>query len=356
MLSDKLLLIRKPAWIGSINLKELNIGNANINLNFVSFHSGNQPKEMLGVVDLVYKGGLRISYGAVLNIGKTLRVPVEVLVHLESLSGRLYLSCPATLHTKWSGFFRTMPTVNVTVKVIVGGLSKSVEVTSLNKLHKFAQKTFLKQVELALVFPSRLRFFLPLAGRKSQLKSLRFNPELGGYQYVIPLDPSEIAQEKLKFKNPLEDRKDLVSTWEMKGSLRAELREFIVRRFFSVAVNLGYLKLLEQLTSPTVRVLGGLPQVEHVGHQQVYEHYKAFYLAFDDFEIQILGLAFDANGDITCRWRATGVHARSLWDIPASGKRVAIMALSQISFEPGQLRVVKVKTFHKLPLMTEVRK
>lgn len=37
---------------------------------------------------------LEKSYGGVLNIGKSLRVPVEVLVHLESLSGRMYLSCP----------------------------------------------------------------------------------------------------------------------------------------------------------------------------------------------------------------------------------------------------------------------
>jgi hypothetical protein len=268
----------------------------------------------------------------------------------------LFLSCPATLHTKWSGFFRQMPAVNVTVKVIVGGLNKSVEVTSLNKLHKFAQKTFLKQVELALVFPSRLRFFLPLAGRKSQLKSLRFNPELGGYQYVLPLDPSQIAQEKAKFHSPLEDRKDMASVWDMRGTLRADLREFILRRLFCVVLNLGYVKLLEQLMSPTVRVVGGSPQIEHIGHAQVYDHFKNFYLAFDDFELQLLALAFDANGDATCRWRATGVHARPLWELPASGKRVALMGLSLVTFEPGQLRIIKMKTFYKLPMMPEIKR
>lgn len=86
-----------------------------------------------------------------------------------------------------------MPAVNVSVKVIVGGIynvfslfspfsslslvgqDKKVEVTSMNRLHKFAQKNFLRQVEVALVFPSRLRFYLPIAGRKvplSQFKSL----------------------------------------------------------------------------------------------------------------------------------------------------------------------------------------
>lgn len=131
MLSEKLLLIRKPAWIGSISLKELNIGNAAINFSRVSFRGGAQPREMIGQADVVYKGGLRISYGAILNIGKSLRVPVEVLVHLESLAGRLTIYAPAVLHEKWSAYFREMPEVNVTVKVIVGGQDKRLEVTSL---------------------------------------------------------------------------------------------------------------------------------------------------------------------------------------------------------------------------------
>ena len=67
---------------------------------------------MIGVVDLVYKGGMRISFGVILNIGKSVRVPVEVLIHFESLSGRMHVSAPATLHGKWSAYFMKMPAVN----------------------------------------------------------------------------------------------------------------------------------------------------------------------------------------------------------------------------------------------------
>jgi hypothetical protein len=353
VMSEKLLLIRKPAWIGSITVKELNIGSPNIVLNFLSFHSSNQPKEMIGVVDVVYKGGLRISFGAVLNIGKSVRVPVEVLVHLESLSGRLFLSVPALLHKKWDAYFREMPTVNVTVKVIVGGLDKKVEVTSLNRLHKFVQKTFLRQVELALVFPSRLRLFLPIVQRKSQLKTLRFNPEQGGYQYVVPLDPSMVKTEDKGFNHlgAVEQKKDAdLNTWEVKGHLKAHLREFIVRRLY-VLLNLGYLKQLSQLMSPDVRLTAGLPEAEFVGEEQVFSHYKGIYNAFEDSEVRMCAVTFSADGNIIARWCWTGTHTHMLWEIPPSSKRVSIYGLTQVTFEQDQLRIVRLKTFYRLPLL-----
>ena len=355
-MSQKLLLVRKPAWIGSITLKELDIGSANVVIDFVSFHSSNHPKEMIGVVDFVYKGGMRISFGVILNIGKSVRVPVEVLIHFESLSGRMYMSAPATLHGKWSAYFMKMPSVNVNVKVTLGGIDKKVEVTSLNRVHAFVQKTFMRQVELALVFPSRLRFFLPVATRKSNLKTLRFNAELGGYQYVIPLDPSMLLD---TFKSPLaqvDARKDTVETWEMHDSLRAKLRQFIARRLFGTCLNLGYLSLMSQLLSPGAHMTAGVPQIELVGETQIFDHFKRVYTAFEDFEVKVLGISFDETGDVICRWRLSGVQAHALWDVPASGKRVEMYALSLVMFEKDELRIARVRTMYKFPILTQTLK
>jgi hypothetical protein len=372
MLSEKLLLIRKPAWIGSINLKELNIGNAAINISSVSFRSGSQPRELIGQADIVYKGGLRISYGAILNIGKSLRVPVEVLVHLESVAGRLTIFAPALLHEKWSAYFREMPDVSVTVKVIVGGQDKRLEVTSLKNLHKFAQKTFLKQVELALLFPSRLRFYLPIRGRKAALRNQRFNAELGGYQYPVPL----VLQTTLlaRAANRIDERKDFVPTWSEKGTLKADLREFLVRRLFEVVLNHGYLKLLPQLLHNDVRMTGGCPQMEYVGLEQggnckntsfvcfvfhfcfslpciVYAHFRQLWGAFEDFECVIMGISFDVNGQSVCRWRISGVNVKGLWDSPPSNKPVAIYGVTQVNYEPKQFRLIRLRTFYRMPLL-----
>lgn len=76
-LSEKLAITletRKPSWLTSVNLKELDIGNAAININFVNFRAGNQPKEQFIIADVLYKGGLKISFGAIL-LGK---IPAEV--------------------------------------------------------------------------------------------------------------------------------------------------------------------------------------------------------------------------------------------------------------------------------------
>ncbi len=93
------------------------------------------------------------------------------------------------------------------------------------------------------------------------------------FRYVIPLDPSLIPPDK-KYISKIEDRKDVVSIWAMKveeflrfffsliffcfqGSLKADLREFVVRRLFGVVLNFGYLKLLEQLLSTDIQLLAG---------------------------------------------------------------------------------------------------
>lgn len=366
MLSEKLLLIRKPSWIGSVSLKELNIGNAAINIGSIAFHAGASPREMIGHADLVYKGGLRISYGAILVLGKSLRVPVEVLVHLESLAGRITIFAPCVLHEKWSAYFVEMPDVSVTVKVIVGGQDKRMEVTSLKNLHKFAQKTFLKQVELALVFPSRLRFYLPIRGRKAWLRNQRFNAELGGYQYPIP--PQVVAT--LRAQHAVDARKDIVSTWAERGTLKADLREFVVLRLFEVCLNHGYLKLLPQLLANDVRMTGGSPQVECLGMEQgalcvlvslslslflksrtVYAHFRQLWNAFEDFECVVLRFSFDRSGNAVCRWRISGVHVKALWDQPPTDKRVALHGITQVTFEAGQFRLQRLRNYYRLPLL-----
>ena len=219
-------------------------------------------------------------------------------------------------------------------------------------MHNFVQKTFLRQVELALVFPSRLRFFLPVASRKSNLKTLRFNPELGGYQYIVPLDPSTLDDKS--FKPPLaqvDARKDLVDTYDMQDSLRGKLREFIVRRFFGVCLNLGYLTLLSQLLSPNVTMTAAVPPVDLVGDTQIFEHFKRLYSAFDETEVKVLNVSFDQEGDVTCRWRLCGTHSHALWDMAPSGKRVEMYAASVVSFEKEQLRITSIRTYYKMPVL-----
>ncbi len=252
---------------------------------------------------------------------------------------------------------------------------------AFQNLHKFAQKTFLKQVELALVFPSRLRFYLPVKGRKAALRGQRFNAELGGYQVkharvvvdvvvvfvavcmasplqrcvytastqypVPPVVPPAVAAAIRAANNALDERKDVVTTWSEKGTLKAHLREFVVRRLFEVVLNHGYLKLLPQLLASDVRMTGGSPQVEYLGMEQVYAHYRHVWNAFEDFECVVIGISFDAEGMSTCRWRISGVHVKPLWDNPPSNKPVVFYGITQITYEQGQFRLQRLRNFYR---------
>lgn len=169
--------------------------------------------------------------------------------------------------------------------------------------------------------------------------------------------------------------------------MKADLREFVVRRLFEVVLNRGYLTLLNQLLHQEIKMTGGSPEVtnsfvvvvclvyfssqktEYNGEEQVFTYFKQLYQAFDDFEVIILRVSFDSEGDAVCRWRITGgsffflfsfcllfvsgVHNKPLWDHPPSEKRVAMYGISQIYFEKDQFRLVKILNAYRLPLLPQ---
>ena len=86
----------------------------------------------------------------------------------------------------------------------------------------------------------------------------------------------------------------------------------------------------------------------------MYAHYRQLWNAFEDFECTLLAFSFDEEGNSCCRWRISGVHVKPLWDQPAPADKrvVCLYGITQVQYERGQFRLVRIRNSYRLPLFS----
>ncbi|PRP87247.1 oxysterol-binding protein-related protein 8-like [Planoprotostelium fungivorum] len=171
VLMKKFSRIKKPDYLGEINIEDIHLGDDMFHFGEVSCIR-TEHGELVGEADVVYNGKFHLKLSTHLQmLGVT--VPVNISVRLEHLSGRALLYTSTEVSSRFTISFIELPSMRFDVQLQVGQRTR----LDINKFFSpaadFLQTMLKKLMYRNTVAPNRVTFTLPVPGKKFSVNTIQ---------------------------------------------------------------------------------------------------------------------------------------------------------------------------------------
>ena len=304
-----------PAILKGLKFHRIIKGNGFITAHKVKVDKCFADGSLMAQVDAEYQGGAGVSIGttAVLApFGSTLGVcDIEIVVTLLHIRTLLYVFMPRNFKEKFSLCFEKFPdleNVKFGVEVYVGR-RKVPLVNHFSVVKTFAESLVMMLMCRSLVYPSRLRFFLPYPGRKNQAKIQRFLPPAEMKKRALKKGKTTGGEAKSTF-----DGVTLKPTVkQLRDSRKNAQRKKSALEFFERILKMQMTATLCTLCDEEIEVFGFSDIDLHIVGQQ------SLMIALTDLRRRFQDLTFSVSEEcvveegVLITWAMKGVQIAKVW-------------------------------------------
>lgn len=322
-LRDALDQLPKRNFLGPIQLHQFDFGNKQWDIKgircFKPFGSNND--ELIGEVDVVFGEqpgigiGLHLSTELYINWPKpkTATIPLTIYISITYFKGIAHFHFPSVLNSRMGICFVSPPMLEFDMTLDVGN---NVRVSNISKLRKFCFSLMKKHMTNMIVYPSKLRVYIPLPGRRVDLI----------------------------FENPLRPPKPrLPANGRIRPTRRdkpdAKARKFIFGIFIDQILNRGKFEVINEIIADDVLVHGmSLVGAVMKGKEAIKQMVTQMKTAFPDLVFYIEDLLADSV-NVACRWVARGTHKGQIWDYPPTNEEMLLRGMFLAKVKEGNQKI-----------------
>eukprot|EP00010_Vexillifera_abyssalis_P000287 CAMPEP_0201549198 /NCGR_PEP_ID=MMETSP0173_2-20130828/5693_1 /ASSEMBLY_ACC=CAM_ASM_000268 /TAXON_ID=218659 /ORGANISM="Vexillifera sp., Strain DIVA3 564/2" /LENGTH=292 /DNA_ID=CAMNT_0047958795 /DNA_START=260 /DNA_END=1138 /DNA_ORIENTATION=+ len=178
--------IKKPSYVGPIHIDRVDIGDELLKIKHIAMcrrrekllDNNTTASELVGEAKVNYRGGasIKVSFNVYINWPrpKFATLPVSATIRLENIAGIMRFFAPATIPARVSMAFSSMPETEFGVRLVVGGNTRHLNLTTLfPRVRAWLTATLRKLIWKSIVSPNKMCFSLPLPGNKLKPKTVK---------------------------------------------------------------------------------------------------------------------------------------------------------------------------------------
>lgn len=312
-MKKKFETLNRPDFLGPVVCEKIFFGTEMVQVKSIKMTGTSTPNEIVGEADLVYNGGGGLEVNTELYVSwLSTSIPVNAVVKVTHLAGKLHLHLPAQLGARLTAFFAKLPEVEFSVEVLMG--EKQRKATNLPTFKKFLISTLRRALRQQLVYPNKITLHLPFPGRKMDLKTetwgslFRRRTTYNTREAPLPLESTDVVA-----------------------------RKFCVARFINEIFNNTNFTDVEELCAKDIIIHGYNPFAEDaLGYEGVKDVAREIKTGFSNGKFSISDLAIETNNAF-CRWKFRGVHDGPFWDTDATNEEMLLTGITVIQFNTDKI-------------------